>query len=162
MQIFMIIIWIVECTLSPAHERRATGWRLPAPISWSATSSWLLEDILRSFTIFYLYTNFQGPTHPKTDERGLSHHLPIILSSPRGRMTVLARGRPSGDGQRLPSVRHGRPEGIEPLKDGLRLDLEQRLAVQGRDTTQMVHKPSGDDQRMPSGSHGRPEMAHAT
>ena len=70
------------------------------------------------------------------------------------------KNRP-GDGQQLPSVHHGRPEGIKPLRDGLRLDLEQRLAVQGRDTTQMVHKPSGDDQRMPSGSHGRPEMAHA-
>ena len=70
------------------------------------------------------------------------------------------KNRP-GDGQQLPSVRHGRPEGIEPLRDGLRLDLGQELAVQRRDTTTMANKPSGNDQRMPSGSHGRPEMAHA-
>ena len=45
------------------------------------------------------------------------------------------RGNRPGDGHQLPSVRHDHPEGIKPLRDGLRLDLGQRLAVQRRNTT---------------------------
>ena len=107
-----------------------------------------LEDTLNGCTIFYMEYFFLGPNIPQID----GTELLTSPTKPTCRRCVVVlpsqHGESSGDGQRLPAVRHGHPGDIESLMDGLGLELGQELAVRRRDTTTKAKKPSVDGQRL--------------